>query len=148
MAVTTAGLVSYLISTLILLLLLFYKAYRSVLQRLFVYLMVATNARELGVSASFEHHFHYKGQKEVCTWVALFYNWAGMMIFVLTLGILIYLLCFVYRLFLQPRCRRKALECVYVILSLMVSFVYAWMPYIDHNYGVYSWCLVLDKDNG
>ena len=126
MAVTTAGLVSYLISTLILLLLLFYKAYRSVLQRLFLYLMVATNARELGVSASFEHHFHYKGQKEVCTWVALFYNWAGMMIFVFTLGILIYLLCFVYHLakgntipkFLQPRCRRKALECVYTLLCL------------------------------
>ena len=156
LAFSTTGLVSYLISTLILLLLLFYKAYHSVLQRLFLYLMVATNARELGVSASLEHYFHYKGQKEVCTWVAFFYNWAGMIVFVFTLGILIYLLCFVYRLakgntvpkILQSRCRRIALECIYVILPLMVSFVYAWMPYINHNYGVAgAWCWIRTMDD-
>ena len=55
------GAVCLLISSFIVLLVIYYKAYSSVLQRLFLYLMLATMLREMGLFAVIEHHFHYKG---------------------------------------------------------------------------------------
>ena len=58
---SATGAVCLLISSFIVLLLIYYKAYHSVLQRLFLYLMLATMLREMGLFAVIEHHFHYKG---------------------------------------------------------------------------------------
>ena len=150
LAATTSGMISFVITTLILLLLLFFKDCRSVLQRLFFYLMVATNVNELGRSISIEHHFQYKGQEKVCLWIGFFYNWTGIIVFVFTVGIMIYLLCFINCLakgntiprFLQPNCRRVALECMYVILPVL--FICICLDALCQQQLWCSWCLVLD----
>ena len=83
------------ISSVIVLVLIICKAYQSVLQRLFFYLMVATATRELFLVASIEHHFEYTRQDKVCTWIAFIYNWTGIVVFVHTVGIMMYLFLFV-----------------------------------------------------
>ena len=65
------------------------------LQRLFLYVMLTTTVRELLLTASIEHQFKYKGQEQVCSWIAFFYNSSGIMNLVHTVGIMIYLFFFV-----------------------------------------------------
>ena len=149
------GSVCCFISSVVVLLLLISKAYHSVLQRLFFYLMVATAIRELSIAALVEHHFKYQGQDEVCTWVALFYNWTGIVLFAFTVGIMTYLFLLVKYLakgntvppFLQSRCRKVLLESSYVVLSLVLTFAYAMIPYFTNNYGlVGAWCWIRSLD--
>ena len=54
-----SGAVCCLISCVITLLLLISKSYHTVLQRLLLYLMLATAARELFIAAFIEHQFQY-----------------------------------------------------------------------------------------
>lgn len=142
----TGGVCCFL-SSAVTLLLLISRSHNSVLQHLFLYLMGATALRELSIAASVEHHFKYPGQDNVCTWVAFFYNWTGIVLFVFTVGIMIYLFFFVKYLakgntvpqFLQSRYRRVSLEILYVI----------YVPYFTNNYGlVGAWCWIraLDKE--
>ena len=65
----------FLFSSLIVLLLIVCKAYKSVLQR-------TTTVRELFLAASIEHHFKYEGRETVCTWIAFIHNWFGILLFV------------------------------------------------------------------
>ena len=124
------GAVCCFVSLIVILFLLISKAYKSVLQRLFLYLMVATAIRELFLGASIEHHFKYPGQERVCTWIAFIYNWTGIVLFVFTVGIMIYLFFLVRYLakgntvprFLQSRCRRILLEISYIVIPLVLTF--------------------------
>ena len=143
------------ISSVIVLVLIVCKAYQSVLQRLFFYLMVATATRELFLAASIEHHFEYSGQDKVCTWIAFIYNWTGIVVFVHTVGIMIYLFFLVRYLakgntipqVLQSRCRRIALETLYIVLSVLLTFAYASVPYFTNNYGLAgAWCWIRALD--
>lgn len=157
LAFSGAGAASCFVACVIILLLLISKAYNTVLQRLFFYLMVATAVRELFLGASIEHHFQYRGQETVCTWIAFIYNWTGIVHFVFTVGIIIYLFFLVQRVakgntvpqMLQQRNRRVFLEGSYIILTLAITFAYASVPYFTHNYGLAgAWCWIraLDKD--
>ena len=145
------------IAILITLVLVICRAYKSVLQRLFLYVMVTTIVRELFLAASIEHQFKYKGQEQVCTWIAFFYNWAGIIKFVHTVGIMIYLFFLVRCIakgekalrLLQTKSRRVVAEILYVFLSFFLSLGYATVPLFTHNYGLAgSWCWIkaLDDD--
>lgn len=150
------GAVCCFISTIIFLLLLICRAYKTVLQRLFLYLMVATAMRELLIAASLEHHFKYHGQDKVCTWVAFLYNWTGILLFVFTVGILIYLFFLVQYVakgntvphILQSKRRRVSLEILYIVVPSILTFAYASVPYFTHNYGLAgAWCWIRALDD-
>ena len=119
--------------------------------------MVTTSVRELFLAASVEHHFEYSGQETVCTWIAFIYNWTGIVLFVFTVGIMIYLFFLVQYVAkgntvpqtLQSKCRRVCLESFYIFLSTVITFAYASIPYFTHNYGLAgAWCWIkaLDED--
>ena len=157
LAFSGTGAASCFIASLIVLLLFISKSYQSVLQRLFLYLMVTTSVRELFLAASIEHHFEYSGQETVCTWIAFIYNWTGIVLFVFTVGIMIYLFFLVQYVakgntvpqILQSKCRRVCLESFYIFLSTVITFAYASIPYFTHNYrlaGAWCWIKALDED--
>ena len=157
LAFSATGAACCVVSSLIVLLLLVSKAYKSVLQRLFLYMMVATAARELFLAASIEHHFKYEGQEGVCTWIAFMYNWTGILLFVYTAGILVFLFFLVRhfakgntvpRIF-QSKRHRVVSEALYVILSVLVTLCYATTPLFTDNYGLAGplcWIRALDED--
>ena len=156
LAFSGSGAACCFVSSLIFVLLLISKAYHSVLQRLFLYLMVATAVRELFLAASVEHHFQYSGQEKVCTWIAFIYNWTGIVVFVFTVGIMIYLFFLVRYLakgntvpqFLQSKCRRVSLESSYIVLSMLLTLAYASVPYFTNNYGLAgAWCWIRALDD-
>ena len=119
------------ISIIITSLLVIYRAYKSVLQRLFFYMMMTTVMRELSLAASIEHQFKYKSQEEVCTWIGFFYNWSGIIKFVHTVGIMAYLFFLVRYVakgetaprLLQTKSRRVVAEILYVFLSFFSPLV-------------------------
>lgn len=100
---------------------------------------------------------YYEEQDEVCTWIAYFYNWSGIVVFVFSVGIIVYLFYLVYhrtslirgntlttQKFLKSRSSRVALEIFYLISTLLLSCAYASIPYI-HQWQLWTgWWLVLD----
>lgn len=157
LAFSVTSIVCVLVSLLIVLILIFYKAFESLLHQLFLYLMVTTTLREVFLAASIEHQFQYKGQDEFCTWIAFGFNWFWTIIYIFTVGIITYLLYLVFCVargkapvlpnFLQSKHQKIILECSYVFLPTMFSFVYAWIPYINNNYGLAgSWCWIAAQD--
>ena len=149
LSISITGGLCFLLSSSIILLLLFNKAYSSLLQRLFLYLMVATALRQLSLFSLIEHYFYYAGQNEV----AYFNHWMVAMTLFFTIGMLLYLFCMVSCLakgntltvpvVLQSRYRRIILECLYVILIVIASFTYASEPYFRGTYGLAgAWCWI------
>ena len=155
------GVVCCLISCLIVGLIICCKAYRTVLQRLFLYLMVAIVLRELFIAASLEHQWKYTAhvQDRVCMWIGFLWNWTGILVFAFTVGIKIYLFFLVkysvargntVPMFLQSRYRRVVLESLYLVLPTLVTVCYACIPFFYENYGLAgAWCWVnaLDRHN-
>ena len=149
----TGGVVSIFIT----LFLVIHRAYKSVLQRLFLYVMIAMIVRELLFAASIEHQFKYKGQEQVCILIAYVHNWSGMINFVHTVGIMIYLLILVRYVakgetaprLLQTKSRRMVAEVLYVLVSSLVTLGYATVPLFNNNYGLAGylcWIKSLDED--
>ena len=159
LSISIAGGVCFFISVLIIALLIFYKAYQTLLQRLFVYLMVATALRELSLLSLIEHYFYYAGQEEMCIAVAYFNHWTVALALVFTMGILIYMFYLVRRLSkgktlaassgnTHSNCRRNCLEFLYVFLLVVVTFVYGAEPYIRGSYGLAgAWCWIVSLDD-
>lgn len=153
LSISITGGLCFLLSSSIILLLLFNKAYSSLLQRLFLYLMVATALRHLSLFSLIEHYFYYAGQNEVCIVVAYFNHWMVAMTLFFTIGMLLYLFFMVSCLakgntltvpmVLQSKYRRIILECLYVILFVIASFAYASEPYFRGTYGLAgAWCWI------
>jgi len=70
-----SGAISLVIVTLILLFLVFYKAYTTTLQRFFVHLTIVTCLHDVSFVIQLEHQFEYRGQKQFCTFVGFLDMW-------------------------------------------------------------------------
>ena len=145
------GAVCFVISSVIVLLLLISRSYHTLLQRLFLYLMVVTAVRQLTNAISIEHQLNYSQQEMVCTWIGYFNNWTGIMYFVFTVSIMSYLFFQVLYLakgntsprFLKSKRQRAMLEGSFVVLSSVITFVYDSIPHFTHNYGLAGgWCWI------
>ena len=153
LSISITGGLCFLILSSIILLLFFNKAYSSLLQRLFLYLMLATSLRQLSLLSLIEHYSYYAEQKEICVLVAYFNHWMVAMTLFFAIGMLFYLFYMVNHLakgktltpptIIQSKYRRIALEGSYIILLVVVSFAYASEPYFRGTYGVAgAWCWI------
>ena len=153
LSISISGGLCFLISSSIILLLLLNKAFSSLLQRLFLYLMLATALRHLSLFSLIEHYFYYAGQEEVCIVVAYYNHWMVAMTLFFTIGMLLYLFYMVSHLakgntltvptVLESKCRRVTFECLYVVLLVVASFGYASEPYFRGTYGLAgAWCWI------
>lgn len=158
LAFSISGATCCVISSVITLLLVVSKSYYTVLQRLLLYLMVATALSELLLTASVEHQFKYDReiQGQVCTGIAFIFNWALFVRIVFTVGIMIYMFFMVRYLakgntvprFLHSRCRKVVLEVAYVVLSPTLTLVYSSGPLFTENYGLAgAWCWIRALDD-
>ena len=123
------------------------KAYRTVLQRLCLWAVIATLIHLLVHLASIEQYFRYKQQDEVCAAVGFIHNLLGWCEQVFFLDVIIYLLIVVY---MQVRgstwgfaqYTRVVIEAVVVLGSVFLPASILWVPYYQRNYGAtggYCW---------
>ena len=133
--------------------LIYFKAYRSLFQRLYLYLIIATLLNEIVGIISIEHRWCYSKQETVCLWIGIFTAWTYVLLFIFSYEIIFYLLYLVVsqlRGIHLPQCGRGCTRCcgvtaeiVYVFLPVLISTAFALPPYIQDKYGVAGpWCFV------
>ena len=141
------------ITVAILLFLICRKAYSSLFQRLYFYLVIGTLLTEIAIGLNIEHQWHYERQEPVCVWLGFFTQWTFVFVFVLSYEIVIHLLCLVATKMKgssSPQCRpvrskccAVTLEVVYIALPVSISTGFAIFPYVRKSYGVAGpWCWV------
>ena len=136
---SACGLACLLVSVIILGALLYYKAYKTTLQRLFLCLMVTTILQEAGLATTVEHQFQYRGQETVCRVIGFSNQCTGTMIYLFTAQIALFLLYMVYKQLngdpfpglSQSKCSSTALEFLYAFSCIVISFGESWYPYFD-----------------
>lgn len=123
------------------------KAYKTFLQRLFIYSVLATMVHEIAHVAQIELQFQYAGQEKVCANLGFVSNWTGWVIYAFNLDIILYLLLVVYQQWregnymLQRSCMRSAcckrvMECICVFVTIFFPVSIVWVPYKEHLYGL------------
>ena len=139
----------------ILLFLICQKAFSSLFQRLYFYLVIGTLLTEIAVGLNIEHQWHYQQQETVCVWLGFFTQWTFVLVFILSYEIVLHLLCLVaieLRWPLYPQYRNwlvrskrftVTLEIVYIALPVLISTTFAVFPYVKKSYGIAGpWCWV------
>lgn len=138
--------------------LLYYKAYSSLFQRLYLYLIIATLLNEIVGIISIEHQWRYQNQENVCIWVGLFLGWTYVLLFIFSYEIIVYLLYLVVSNIMGTqldltqcwtrhkiiiRCRSVTVEIIYITLPVLISTAFALPPLVQHRYGIAGpWCFV------
>lgn len=138
-----------------LLVLCYSKAYTSLIQRLFLYLILASTNAEIFMAATMERQFRYSNQDKVCTALGFFTLWSAILFDLCAIAVIVYLtfLVFVsmkcsYLLRKSPSTRQKVLiESVYLVIVVVLPLIILWVPFMDGNYGLaVAWCWVRAKD--
>ena len=161
LAKSISGAISLVIVTLILLFLVFYKAYTSTLQCLFFHLTIVTCLQDVSFVLQLEHQFEYHGQKQFCEFVGFLDMWASTMVYIFIIGINVFLVYTVYKqLRGDPFSRlsnskypRLMLECFLTFLMIFFPLTYLWLPFTEGTYGtgsgglsVFCWIKNLKND--
>lgn len=136
-----------------LLFLICYKAYSSLFQRLFLYLIIGTLLTEIVTALTIEHQWRYKGQETVCMWLGFFALWTYYLVFIFSYEIVGYLLYLVISKIRGTRPTQwtetwrcfcmMIVEITYVLLPVFISTAFAFQAYIMKSYGIAGpWCFV------
>lgn len=158
LARSLSGILCMVVVMLILVVLLFYKAYKSTLQRLFLYITAATVIEEAAFSLAIEHQFYYPSQDKLCVFYGFLLEWTVSIsnyLILCKIFYLVYLVC--------ANCRGSALhsgklsrrryqwlfEGLCVLLAICFPLTYIWIPFIHGTYtlaGGWCWITTIDKN--
>ena len=133
--------VCLVVIALILLLLIFHKAYTSTLQRLFLYLSIFTVIQEACMTLGYATQFEYSEHKKFCDAMNIFWQWSNAVGYLLTLAIIVFLPYKIYERFKgdpfprlsRSKCCRIALECLFIFIVLVLPLAYI-LPFVDCGY--------------
>lgn len=149
LAMTSGGAIGVILTVTTLIALIIAKAYRTVLQRLCLWAVIATLVHLLAHLASIEQYFRYKQQEEVCAVVGFIHNLSAWCEQVFFLDVVLYLLIVVYMQvrgsvwgFAQRQSTRVMIEIVVVLGSIFLPASILWVPYYQQYYGAtagYCW---------
>lgn len=159
LARSLCGILCMLIAVTILVAIIFYKAYKSILQRLFLYITVAIVIVEAAFSLAVEHQFYYPSQSNLCAFYGFFLEWTVSIsnyLILCKIFYLVYLVC--------AHCRGSAalqggslskrnyqwlFECACILFSICFPLTYIWIPFKHRTYtlaGGWCWIRTIDKN--
>ena len=132
---------------------IYLKAYSSLFQRLYLYLMIATLLNEISGIISVEHQWQYEHQETACVYIGFFTAWSYVLLFIYSYEIIIYLLYLVVskmrgiqQCVCGPGCTfcySATTEIVYILLPVLISTAFSLPPYIQKKFGIAGpWCFV------
>ena len=127
-----ASAVCLAVISLILLLLVFYKAYTTTLQRLLLYLTIITVIQEVCLTVNCATQFEYSEHETFCDVISSFWQWSDTVGYLLTLAMIVYLPYKIYQQFKgdpfprlsRSNCCRVALECLFIFIVLVLPLTY------------------------
>ena len=136
-----ASAVCLAVISLILLLLVFYKAYTTTLQRLLLYLTIITVIQEVCLTVNCATQFEYSEHETFCDVISSFWQWSDTVGYLLTLAMIVYLPYKIYQQFKgdpfprlsRSKCCCVALECLFIFVVLVLPLIYI-LPLAHCNY--------------
>lgn len=145
LAMSITGGLGTLLASAVLLALLCIKAYKTVLQRLFIYTVLTVILQESSHAANMEELFHYDRslQEKVCAALGFVSNWSGWCLYIFYLVMILYLLivvcvqigCVSCTALQRYKFVRVVLEILVVVASLVVPVLLFWVPYRENQFG-------------
>ena len=129
------------VTSLILLLLIFHKAYTSTLQRLLLYLTITTVIQEACLTVGYATQFEYSGHEPFCDVISSVWRWSDTVGYLLTLVMIVYLPYKIYEKFKgdpfprlsKSKCCREVMECFFIFIVLALPLAYI-LPFIHCGY--------------
>ena len=143
LAECTSGGVGVLMSTVIFILLLCGKAYKTVLQRLFIYTILAIMVHDLTQVANAVYNYYPNSKAQVCKYIGFISIWSSWSVYIFYMVIIIYLLIFVYIQIKGDVCTlivkrtkyfKVSVEFVTVLGSILLPTLVLWIPFVFTNY--------------
>ena len=140
-----------LMSFVILVLLLrYFKAYKSTMQRLILYNAVLTTLYQAGNVLQLEHQFSYTGQDIVCAILGAFYMYIANVTFTFAAVIITYLLYSVLKSYItgsQLKLNSYFVESVCVAVAFILPLTFLWSPFLHNGFGLGGfYCWIKDTD--
>ena len=147
------AIICVIITLTILVFLIHQKAYSSIFQRLYFYLVIGTLFGEFSIGLSIEHQWQYAHQETVCAWIGFLGQWTWIFVFALSYEVIIHLLCMVAIKMKDPPTPQYwivkskwyaiVLEIMCIFLPIIISTGFAVIPYIKKSYGIAGpWCWI------
>ena len=150
LATSISAVVCLLLTIAILCLLIFYRAYKTVLQRFFQYLTIVTLLHLLFISMDIQLEFDYTQGPKLCKWLGFMQQWTVTMTYFFVFVITMYLIGKVYNKLttgsisssvnivnnrnIQP----LILEVSVVVGVIVIPLTFLWVPFKNNTYGVES----------
>lgn len=125
-------------------LLVLYKAYRTTLQRLLLYLTIATALNALIVTLNIELQFNNDFNSRFCYWLGFLFAWISNLVWLFSFAFTVYLSTTVYQrlkgemLRCLGYCHKHPvlIEAICIFIMTLFPLSYLWVPHLHHNYGV------------
>lgn len=124
------------------------REFKTVIERLFVYLLIATLVREIILVSNVEHQFEYEQMDEVCSIVGALNLSTAVSVIIIVATTIIYLLSRVVIKKQVSRAFAKMFEFGVVLLSFLVPLIVsAGLLYTDVFGFSTAWCWVREYDS-
>lgn len=133
----------FVIVALIFIIVIIRKEFKTVIERLFIYLLIATLLREATLFSNIEHQIYYKQQEQVCSILGALNLYTANVVFIIVASAIVYLLNRVVdgELYHRMKTIAKAFELGLVIISFTLPFVMsASLLYTDIFGSSVAWC--------
>ena len=156
LAMSITGGIGALLETILLLCLVCAKAYKTVLQRLFLYTVLMAIVQESSHAANLEQLYESNNtlQRKVCGALGFVSNWSGWCLYVFYLVMILYLFLLVclqvrggtstaVHCVKRSRVTRGLLEFTAAAITLLVPALVLWVPFLNQQYGFNGYfCLI------
>lgn len=158
LARSLSGVFCLVIVLLILLSLIFYKVYKTTLQRLFLYITMTTVLEEIAFSLAIEHQFYYASQSSMCVFLGFLLEYTVSITNYLILCKIFFLLYFVCSnlhgnpLKSSSVAKRRWLfvlfEAMCILFSFLFPLTYLYVPFLHRTYNLAGgWCWIITIDD-
>ena len=147
LAISISAMVCFLLTGGILFLLIFFKAYKTVLQRFFQYLTTVTLIHLLFISMDIQLEFDYSQGPTLCKWLGFIRQWTATMTYFFVFVITVYLLGKIHqkltRSSLINTTQHKSYQLLFLEVTAVASVIiipltFLWVPFYNDTYGIYA----------
>lgn len=159
LAISISAMVCFVLTAAIIFLLIFYRAYRTVLQRFFQYLTFVTLLHLFFISMDIQLQSNWSHGPELCKWQGFIRQWTATMTYFFVFVITMYLVGKVYRELKSTssitivnlrhqRLHQFVWEGAVVACVVLLPLTFLWIPFYHDTYGIYATSCWIQKVDG
>ncbi len=147
LAISLSAMTCFILTLVILVLLVLYRSYKTLLQRLFLYLTIIILVHQAFISLDIQLQFDWKYNNSLCEVQGFIQSWTSTSIYLIIAAITAQLMHLVCRQLLKSKSSEKCncwtsnkirADTVIVLFCLLLPLTYLWVPFYHGTHGKYS----------